>query len=86
MSKFITVNSITAVIAAALAAGLAVDWTPIVPQAKAEVVPSALLQPASVAPPPACLLQGWPHYDPRCQFDLRAGGGETRVVRIITLR
>ena len=86
MFNFITVNSITAVVASALVAGLVVDWTPIVPQAKAEVVQSALLQPADVAPQPACLLQGWPHYDPRCQFDLRAGGGETRVVRIIALR
>jgi hypothetical protein len=86
MFKYITVNTITAVIVSALAAGLVVDWAPIVSDAKAEAVEAPFLQPASVVTAPACVAQGWPHYDPRCQFDLRAGNGEARNVRIIAVR
>jgi hypothetical protein len=32
------------------------------------------------------LLQGWPNYAPRCQFDLRTGNTEPRIVRVIALR
>jgi len=83
--KFITANAITAIVAASLVAGLAVSLTAIVPEAKAQILQAPLLQPDRVAKAPACSLQGWPHYEPACQFDLRASSGETRTVRVIAL-
>lgn len=86
MFKSIAVNSIAAVVAAALVAGLAVSPTSIVPEAKADAFRAPLLQLAAVATAPVCSLQGWPHYEQGCQFDLRAPAGETRTVRVIALR
>ena len=34
----------------------------------------------------ACSLRGWPHFEPKCQFDKREPAGEARVVRVIALR
>ena len=93
MFKFVTANAIAAVLAAALVASLAVVSTSLVPEAKAEaLVQAALEQPDvvvkadTIARGPACLLQGWPHYEQGCQFDLRASASETRTVRVIALR
>ena len=63
-------NSIAAIIAAALAASFAVILTSVVPEAKAETLQAPLPQFDVVTPAPACLLQGWPNYVQRCQFDL----------------
>ena len=80
-------NSIAAVIAAALAASFAVVLTSVVPEAKAATLQAPLLQFDDVVKTaPACLLQGWPNYAPRCQFDLRTGNTESRIVRVIALR
>ena len=79
-------NSIAAVIAAALAASFAVVLTSGVPEAKAETLQAPLLQFDVVTTAPACLLQGWPNYAPRCQFDLRTDTMEPRIVRVIALR
>ena len=80
-------NSIAAVIAAALAASFAVVLTSVVPEAKAETLQAPLLQfDAVTTAPDACLLQGRPNYAPRCQFDLRTGNMESRIVRVIALR
>jgi hypothetical protein len=79
-------NSIAAVIAAALAASCAVVLTSAVPEAKAATLQAPLQQFDVVTTAPACLLQGWPNYAPRCQFDLRTGNTESRIVRVIGLR
>ena len=79
-------NSIAAVIAAALAASFAVVLTTVVPAAKAETLQAPHLQVDVVTTAPACSLQGWPNYAPRCQFDLRTGTTEPRIVRVIALR
>ena len=79
-------NSIAAVTAAALAASFAVVLTSVVPEAKAETLQAPLLQFDVVTTAPAACLQGWPNYAPRCQFDLRTGNTESRIVRVIALR
>jgi hypothetical protein len=81
MLKFILINSIAALIIAALSLALVVLLGSMTPEAKAESV-----QPDTAAAAPACALQGWPYYEPRCQLDLRAGSGETRTVRVIAPR
>ena len=79
-------NSIAAVIAAALAASVAVVLTSGVPEAGAETLQAPLLQPDTMAKAPACALQGWPHYERNCHFDLRTGNTEPRIVRVVALR
>ena len=34
----------------------------------------------------ACSSLGWPHYEPRCQFDMRRQATDLRTVRVISLR
>ena len=34
----------------------------------------------------ACSVQGWPDFEPKCQFDVRETASEARTVRIIALR
>ncbi len=79
-------NSIAAVIAASVAASFAVVLTSVAPEAKTETLQAPLLQFDVVTTAPACLLQDWPNYAPRCQFDLRTGNTESRIVRVIALR
>jgi hypothetical protein len=87
MLKSAAVNSIAAVVAAALVASLAIYPASIVPEAKAEApVQGLLLQPDTAVKAVACSLQGWPYYEQSCQFDLRAPASEVRVVRVIALR
>jgi hypothetical protein len=82
-----TTNSISAVVAAALAAGLAVLLTSAIPAAKAEtLVEGPLLQSHLKVKGAACSTRGWPHYEQGCQFDLRGPANETRAVRVIALR
>lgn len=81
MLKFILINSIAALLIAALSLALVVLLGSTSPEAKAE-----MLQPETAAAAPACELQGWPYYQPRCQLDLRAGNSETRIVRVIAPR
>jgi hypothetical protein len=86
MFKFIAINSIAAIIIVALSLALVIVLASMAPEAKAEILPAPLLQPDAVATAPACLLQGWPHYEPRCYFDLRTGSAEPRLVRVIAIR
>jgi hypothetical protein len=87
MLKSTAVNSIAAVVAAALVASLAVYPTAIVPEAKAEAPLQAMLfQPDTTVKADVCLLQGWPYYEQGCQFDLRVPASEKRIVRVIALR
>lgn len=80
-------NVIAAVVVSALVASVA-TFGSIALEAKAEttLVSAPLLQPAAPAKGPVCLLQGWPHYDQSCQFDLRGPAGETRKIRVIALQ
>jgi len=79
-------NAAATLLAAALAVSLAIVLTSMAPEAKAEVFDAPLLAPDGVAKAPLCLLQGWPHYEQGCQFDLRASATEMRTVRVIALR
>jgi hypothetical protein len=86
MSKFIFINSIIAAsIIVALSLGLVV-LVSMAADATAEVLPAPILQGDIAIKVPACALQGWPHYQPHCQFDLRIADTESRTVRIIALR
>ncbi|HET7680610.1 MAG TPA: hypothetical protein VFK79_10805 [Xanthobacteraceae bacterium] len=85
MFKFIVINSIAAVIIVALSLALVIVLASMAPEAKAEILPASLLSDV-VATAPACLLQGWPHYEPHCYFDLRTGNAESRIVRVIAVR
>jgi|tagenome__1003787_1003787.scaffolds.fasta_scaffold19608346_1 hypothetical protein len=80
MLKFILITSIAGASITGLSLSLIVVLASMAPEAKAEN-----LQPDIIAAS-ACVLQGWPHYQQRCQFDLRAGSDETRSVRVIALR
>jgi hypothetical protein len=80
------VNSIAAIILVALSLGFAAVLASMVPEAKAEILPAPLLQSDGVSPETACSLQGWPHYAPHCQFDLRRGSATPRIVRVIAIR
>jgi hypothetical protein len=86
MPRFATANWKTAAVGAVLAAGLIAILDSVFPAAKAEVVSPLPPQPDLAAKATACLLQGWPHYEPRCQFDLRTSDGQIRSVRVIALR
>jgi hypothetical protein len=93
MFKSVAAKSITAVVAAALVASLAVFWTS-VPQAKADSqVSDAFHQPhakgdrlPALVKGVACLPRDWPHYEQRCHFDRRRPANEARTVRVIALR
>ncbi len=95
MFKSIVAKSITAVATAGLAAGVVVVLTSGVPEAKADTL--VLLAPQhqsnaksdripALLKGAACSSRGWPHYEPRCQFDLRRPANEARTVRVIALR
>jgi hypothetical protein len=94
MFNSIIVQSITAIAAAALAAGLVVFLTSVVPEAKAEAqVKDAVHQPLAkgdrltiLVKGTACSSRGWPHYERSCQFDMRRPANEARTVRVIALR
>jgi hypothetical protein len=94
MFNSIIVRSITAIVAAALAAGLVVFLTSVVPEASAESqVMDAVHQPHGKADRlpgfvkgTARSSRGWPHYERSCQFDLRRPANEAPSVRVIALR
>lgn len=92
MLKSIAGQSITAVAAAALVAGLAVFLTSVAPEAKAEPAAKAAVhvQKSDRLPLPVtgarCSSQSWPNYDHGCQFDLRQRVSDAGPVRVIALR
>jgi hypothetical protein len=94
MFRSIATQSIAAIAAAALVAGLVVFLTSVAPEAKAESkVTDAVHQSLAkgdrltiLVKGAACSPRGWPHYEPNCQFDTRRPANETRTVRIIALR
>jgi len=80
------VKSIGAIIIVALSLGLVVVQASMVPEAKAEILPAPLLHSDGASVETVCSLQGWPHYAPRCQFDLRTGSAARSIVRVIAVR
>ncbi len=94
MFKLITAQSITAIGAAALAAGLVVFLISAGPEARAESqVEDAVHQPHAqddrlpvLVKRAACSARGWPHYEQSCIFDMRRPANEARTVRVIALR
>ena len=95
MLKSVTAASITAIAAAALAAGLGALLTSTVPEAKAgSPILGAVQQfqaeddrlPLHVTGS-ACSSRSWPNYDAACQFDRRTPSNEARTApRVIDLR
>lgn len=85
---------IGAIAAASLIASLAVFFTSVAPEAKAEsVLKNAIHQSgakgdrlSTLSTGSACSVQAWPNYDRACQFDVRINFNDARTVRIIALR
>ena len=85
---------ICAIAAAGLVAGLAVFFTSVAPEAKAEIaVKNGSNQPSCkgdrlplLSTGVACSSRVWPNYDRACQFDLRSSDKDARTVRVIALR
>ena len=85
---------IWAVATAGFMAGVAVFFTSVAPEAKAETARMDFVQspgakgdrlpllPTGIA----CSSQAWPNYDWACQFDLRSSTKDARTVRIIAVR
>jgi hypothetical protein len=95
MLKSIIAKSITAVASAGFGAAVVVALTSGAPEAKADT--SLLLAPQhqssaksdripTLLKGAACSSRGWPHYEARCQSDLRQPASEARPVRVIALR
>jgi hypothetical protein len=92
MFKSVTAKSIVAIMSAALGIGEAFFSTAVASEAKAQVV-GGLHQPLAkgdrlsvLAKGAACSSLGWPHYERKCQFDMRRPADEMPAVRIIALR
>ena len=94
MFKLISVQSLSAAAAAALVGSLAAFLTPVAPQARADTQLEAPASPRSTSKGDrlpqlvtgrACSSKSWPHYDQRCQFDLRRSVDDVRVVRMVNM-
>ena len=94
MFKLISVQSVSAAAAAALVGSLAAFLTPGAPQARADTQLEAPASPRSASKGDRlpqlvtgrpCSSKSWPHYDQRCQFDLRRSADDVRAVRIVNM-
>jgi hypothetical protein len=93
MFKVLSVQAISALVAAALVGGAAAFLTPVAPQARAETqtkaAPDAIHAKGDRLPRlvtgRACSSASWPNYDQACQFDLRRSADDIRVVRIVNM-
>jgi hypothetical protein len=94
MFKSLNVKSTSAIVAAAMVAGLVVFLTSgAQPANAAPQITGALHRPSVKGDrlPPrlwgaACSSRGWPHYEQNCQFDRRNSLDEAKTVRVIALR
>jgi hypothetical protein len=94
MMKSVTAKAVTAIGTAALALGALIFSPSTAPAAKEEApIAIVLHQPLAkddrlptLAKGTACSSRGWPHYEQRCQFDLRRPAQAAQAVRIIALR
>jgi hypothetical protein len=94
MFKLISVQSLSAAAAAALVGSLAAFLTPVAPQARADTQAEAPASSRSMSKGDrlpllvtgrACSSKSWPHYDQRCQIDLRRSVDDVRAVRIVNM-
>ena len=94
MFKVLSVQSVSALAAAALVGGIAAFLTPVAPQANAESQRKATAVDAvhvkgdrlpRLITGRACSSASWPNYDQACQFDLRRSADDVRVVRIVNM-
>jgi hypothetical protein len=87
-----TLNAITAISAAVLAAGLLAGLPPIsafAPNAKAAEIDRPHFTKGDRLPAfvggAACSSRSWPNYDQACQFDFRRSINDVRKVRVVVL-
>jgi hypothetical protein len=91
MFKVLSVQSISALVAAALVGCAAAFLTPVAPQARVQTkaAPDAIHAKGDRLPRlvtgRACSSASWPNYDQACQFDLRRSADDIRVVRIVNM-
>jgi len=94
MFKLLSVQPLSAAAAAALVGTLAVFWTPVAPEARAQTQVEALAIQRShvkgdrlpqLVTGRACSSTSWPNYDRACQFDLRRSVDDVRAVRIVNM-
>jgi hypothetical protein len=93
MFKVLSVQSISALAAAALVGCAAAFLAPVAPQARAEIQTKAAQDSIHVKADRlprlvtgrACSSASWPNYDQACQFDLRRSADDIRVVRIVNM-
>ena len=94
MFKVLSVQSISALAAAALVGCVAAFLMPVAPQARAESQGQATASDAihvkrdrlpRLVTGRACSSASWPNYDQVCQFDLRRSADDVRVVRIVNM-
>jgi len=93
MFKVLSIQSISALAAAALVGCAAAVFAPVAPQARAETETKAAQDGIHVKGDRlprlitgrACSSASWPNYDQACQFDLRRSADDIRVVRIVNM-
>jgi len=93
MFKVFSVQSFSALAAAALVGCVAAFLAPVAPQARAEIQRKAASDTIHVKGDRlprlitgrACSSASWPNYDQACQFDLRRSADDVRVVRIVNM-
>jgi hypothetical protein len=93
MFKVLSVQSISAIAAATLAACVGALLTPLSPQEGAKTISKSTSDAIHVkgdrlprlVTGRACSSASWPNYDLPCQFDLRRSADDVRVVRIVNM-
>jgi predicted small integral membrane protein len=87
-----TTKTISAVIAAAVLASLAVFLTTAAPQANAQSAVGPLSQALAkgdrlpiLVKGAACSTRAWPNYEQNCEFDLRKSADDVQKVRVVGL-
>jgi hypothetical protein len=77
---------IAKIAAAAAIAGLVVFLTSGTPEANDADSAAKANRLAVAVKGAACSLQGWPNFEPSCQFDLRKPATKVKAVRVLALR
>ena len=93
MFRLFSIQSISAVVAAALAGAFGAYLTPVQPHVSVEAQRGAALQRPHIkgdrlpqlVTGRACSSRAWPNYDRGCEFDLRRSADDVRIVRIVSM-
>jgi hypothetical protein len=93
MIRLFSIQSISAVTAAALVAAFGAYSTAVQPRASMEAQLGAALQHPhlkgdrlpQLVTGRACSSRAWPNYDRGCEFDLRRSADDVRIVRIVSM-